>query len=401
MTGPTWQPQAATDGAGLPRPAADVTLNPAAGLTVGRMPDADAVVSSLSAELAMTMIGDDYRYVGELGSGGGGTVVLAHHVPVDRLVAVKAVTGGSRSDVARLRREGRVLAALHHPCILNIFRLVENDHVLALITEYLEGGNLDDALDNERLSGQAVVDVLLQVGSALQGAHAAGVVHRDVKPTNVLLGQGKRAVLADFGLSRLGGEFRTATGAVSGTPLYMPPEQITTPDVEAPTLDIYAYGAMVYRALTGQTPFFATDLKTLADLHLRAAPLPLDELRAGLPRAVSDVALAALAKDPKDRPTLKEVDAVLRAVEPDRWDALLPQARAEPTVDAHAAGWTESASFPDISIVTPRATKRAMTTLEQPVFRPKRTPRYGMLIVALGISAGLVLGLAILMIIQR
>ncbi|WP_077079320.1 protein kinase domain-containing protein [Mycobacterium numidiamassiliense] len=393
------EPQAATDGAGLRGFDGHVTVSPAGGLTIGRTPETEAVVSSLSAELAMTMIGDDYRYVGELGAGGGGTVVLARHVPMDRLVAVKAVTGSSRSEIARLRREGRVLAALHHPSILNIFRLFEHDHVIALITEYLEGGNFDDALDGERLSGRAVADVLLQVGSALRAAHAAGIVHRDVKPTNVLLAKEKRAVLADFGLSRLGGEFRTATGTITGTPLYMSPEQITAPNVEAPTLDVYSYGAMVYRALTGQPPFCATDLKTLADLHLRALPLPLDQLRTGVPRAVSAAVLGMLAKNPSDRPTLKEVDAALRAVEPQQWDALLPQAEATATVGEWTGGGAESASFPNTPILSPGKAKRAITTLEQPVFRPKRTPRYGILAVAAGILAGLALGLIILLII--
>jgi len=147
----------------------------------------------------MAMIGDNYRYLGELGAGGGGTVVLARHVPMDRLVAVKAVAGNSRSALARLRREGRVLAALDHPSILTVFRLVEDGTVLALITEYLDGGNFEDALDTQRLPGRVVIDVLTRVGSALRAAHDAGVVHRDVKPSNVLLGPDGRAVLADFG----------------------------------------------------------------------------------------------------------------------------------------------------------------------------------------------------------
>src|SRR5690242_18020504 len=100
-------------------------------------------MASVSTALAMAMIGNDYRYVGELGAGGGGTVVLAEHTPMDRLVAVKAVTASSRAGLARLRREGRVLAALHHPAILNVFRLVEDGTVLALITEYMEGGDFE------------------------------------------------------------------------------------------------------------------------------------------------------------------------------------------------------------------------------------------------------------------
>lgn len=377
---------------------------------------------SVSVALAMAMIGDGYRYVGELGAGGGGTVVLARHVPVDRLVAVKAVAASSSSALARLRREGRVLAALDHPSILKIFRLVEDGLVLALITEFLDGGNFEDALDEQRLSGSTVVDVLLDVGSALQAAHAAGIVHRDVKPTNVLLGRDGRVVLADFGLSRLGGEFRTQTGAITGTPMYMAPEQITTPDVETPGVDIYSYGALIYRALTGRPPFVASDLETLAGLHLSADPERLDQVRPGVPRAVSTVVLGMLAKNPQDRPALPEVSAVLRKVQPEVWDAVLPEAQApahrkpSPTEAAvpvtlggstegggtigGAEGGDESGSTPSTPTVSP-VNPLLLAGIEQPVFRPIRTRKnYRILAIVAGIMVGLALGLLVLLLIR-
>lgn len=369
-------------------------------------------MSTVSTALAMAMIGDDYRYLGELGAGAGGTVVLARHVPMDRLVAVKAVTASSLSALARLRREGRVLAALDHPSILNVYRLVEDGTVLALITEYMDGGNFEDALDERRLSGRAVVDVLVQVGSALQAAHAAGVVHRDVKPTNVLLGAGGRAVLADFGLSRLGGEFRTQSGAITGTPLYMAPEQITAPDAEAPTLDVYSFGALTYRALTGRPPFVAADLKSLADLHLLVAPEPLEQVRPGVPESVSKAVVQTLAKHPEDRPTLQQVAAALTVVEPERWDGILPEAQATAlpsgipsvdlaglvTVDGGTEGGAESGSASSIPGVK-RTSPELALILEPPVFRPKRTSRYRLLAIVGGILVGLLLGIMILLVI--
>lgn len=372
-------------------------------------------MASVSTALAMAMVGNDYRYLGELGAGGGGTVVLARHLPMERLVAVKAVTASSHSAIARLKREGRVLAALDHPSILKIFRLVEDGAVVALITEYLEGGDFEKALDGQRLTGRAVIDVLARVGSALQAAHSAGVVHRDIKPTNILLGSDGRVVLADFGLSRLGGEFRTTSGAITGTPLYMAPEQITTPDAETPALDVYSFGALIYRALAGCPPFVASDLRMLADLHLSAVPEPLDLAAPGVPKPVSRVVLAMLAKNPADRPPLQQVLIALTKVKPETWDAILPEARESATgttwpagiaaaVTARGAtiGGTEGGDEPGSAPTIPSAAvvdSRLLMWVEQPVFRPKRTRKARRIgLVVGGILVGLVLGLIVLLI---
>ena len=146
------------------------------------------MASPVSVTLAMAMIGDGYRYVGDLGSGGGGTVVLAEHLAMNRLVAVKALVTASASALGRLRREGRVLAALDHPSILRVLRMVDDGSVVALVTEYLDGGDFEDALAEDRLPGRAVIKVLTRVGEALQAAHGASVVHRDVKPYQCLAG---------------------------------------------------------------------------------------------------------------------------------------------------------------------------------------------------------------------
>lgn len=283
------------------------------------------MASSASVALAMAMIGDGYRYVGDLGSGGGGTVILVEHLAMNRLVAVKVLVTASASAVGRLRREGRVLAAIDHPSILRVLRLVDDGSVVALVTDYLDGGDFEQALAADRLPGHTVVEVLTGVGGALRAAHDAGVVHRDIKPSNVLLDQDGRAVLADFGLTRLCGEFRTQSGAITGTPMYMAPEQITDPDVEAPTLDVYSFGALTYRALTGRPPFVATDLGTLANLHLTEQPQSPASLRAGVPKDVCAVVLGMLEKRPKSRPNLREVLTTLSRVDSAVWDRILPE----------------------------------------------------------------------------
>ncbi|MGO9925218.1 MAG: serine/threonine-protein kinase [Mycobacterium sp.] len=396
------------------------------------------MASSVSVTLAMAMIGDGYRYVGDLGSGGGGTVVLVEHLAMNRLVAVKALVTASSSALGRLRREGRVLAALDHPSILRVLRLVDDGSVVALVTEYLDGGNFEDALAEDRLPGRAVVEVLTRVGEALQAAHGAGVVHRDVKPSNVLLGRDGRAVLADFGLTRLGGEFRTQSGAITGTPMYMAPEQITDPDAEASMLDVYSFGALTYRALTGQPPFVATDLKTLADLHLTGRPRSPAMLRAGVPKAVCGVVLGMLEKRPRNRPDLREVLAALDRVDPAVWDEILPDARAidargpaapaaaaemsptptetgndtatggTKTDDAQVSAGTEFEADPQEAPDAVVAATRHMLisdgpamALVQPVFVPKRQRRMlkQLLIVGASILVGLAIGLVVLMLV--
>jgi serine/threonine protein kinase len=395
------------------------------------------MASSVSTTLTMAMIGNGYRYVRDLGSGGGGNVFLVEHLAMNRLVAVKALVTASPSALGRLRREGRVLAALDHPSILRVLRLVDDGSVVALITEYLDGGDLEDALGEDRLPGRAVVEVLTRVGDALQAAHGAGVVHRDVKPSNVLLSVDHRAVLADFGLSRLGGEFRTHSGAVTGTPLYMAPEQITDPGAEASTLDVYSFGALTYRALTGRPPFLATDLKTLADLHLTARPESPATVRTGLPKAVCGVVLGMLEKKPGNRPQLREVLAALKRVDPARWDEILPEAGdfgarvpaaasasalsvgtetgsqtaagGTQTEGAQLGSGTEFESEPDD---TPKAggppTRREVNgdalpmALAQPVFVPKRTPRRvlrRLAFVVAGIFVGVAIGIVVLMLV--
>jgi serine/threonine protein kinase len=393
------------------------------------------MASSVSVTLAMAMIGDKYRYVCDLGSGGGGTVILVEHLAMNRLVAVKVLVTASPSALGRLRREGRVLAALDHPSILRVLRMVDDGAVVALVTEYLDGGDFEDALSEDRLPGRAVVEVLTRVGEALQAAHGAGVVHRDVKPSNVLLSRDGRAVLADFGLTRLGGEFRTQSGAITGTPMYMAPEQITDPDAEASTIDVYSFGALTYRALTGRPPFAATDLKTLADLHLTGRPPSPAIVRTGLPKAVCGVVLAMLEKKPRNRPDLREVLAALHRVGPVLWDEILPDAREigtrvpaiaadtypvgtetgngtvtggtrtdDPQVGTGTEFEAEHHEAPDAVVAATRRTvisDRPPVALVQPVFVPKRKPRMlkRLLIVGAGILVGLAIGLVVLMLI--
>lgn len=302
-------------------------------------------MSGASVKLAMTLIGTDYRFERKLGVGGNGIVILARHLPLDRLVAVKTIltTGAAGPDHARLRREGRALAALGHPNILEVYRLIDDGAAIALVTEYVPGGDLDGALRQRNLFGARIVGVLCQVADALVAAHGVGIVHRDIKPANVLIGDGAtggRAVVADFGLARLRGEFRTEDGLVTGTPVYMSPEQIDQPDVERPSMDVYSYTVMSYRALTGQVPFQTSNLAELIAAHRHITPEWPGALRPDLPVVVSDLLMAGLAKNPNDRAGLVEIAAALRGIDADVWDAILPEPQrpaVAPAVQASGA----------------------------------------------------------------
>lgn len=295
-------------------------------------------MSGASVKLAMALVGADYTFHRQVGVGGGGVVVLAHDARLDRLVAVKTITTGGATDSARarLRREGRALAALRHRSILSVYRLVEDGSTIAIITEYLAGGDFDTALLERTLSGSSVVEVLCQVASALDAAHAINLVHRDVKPANVLLDGHGRAVVADFGLARMRGEFRTADGLATGTPQYMSPEQIDRPQDERPSMDVYSFGVMTYRALTGRVPFVADNLSDLATAHRWHTPDNPADLNSDLPAAVCEVLISALDKNPDDRPRLTDITTALRGVEATVWDAVLPTAQSQQK--AHRCG---------------------------------------------------------------
>src|SRR4051794_2716334 len=201
-----------------------------------------------------------YEFVRVLGHGGSGWVGLANDTRLGRPVAIKTVYGGTlgATAVARLRREAQALAALEHPHIARVFSLLTGGGDVFVVMEYAAGGDLSTALRLGRLSGSAAVQVLLDTASALEHSAGRGIVHRDVKPTNILLTADHRAKLADFGLARLpraAGAFRTSDGSFSGTPGYMAPEQLADPADDRPSIDSYAYATVVYEVLTGQLPY--------------------------------------------------------------------------------------------------------------------------------------------------
>jgi serine/threonine protein kinase len=245
-----------------------------------------------------------YRLVERIGRGGMATVYKAYQPSLDRYVAVKVLPTYLAHDpnfAARFRREARAIARLNHPHILPVHDFGQEGELSYIVMRYVEGGTLKKIL-GQPLALDRTIDILAQIGDALDYAHQQGVIHRDVKPANVLMDQGKWAFLSDFGLAKMvaASVQLTKTGVGLGTPAYMSPEQAQGKPVDAQS-DIYSLGIMVFEMLTGQVPFDADTPLAVLIKHL-TAPLPLPrEVNPDLTDPVERVILKAVAKAPEDR----------------------------------------------------------------------------------------------------
>ena len=239
------------------------------------------------------------------GRGGMGVVYRARDMDLDRVVAVKVIAPGLADDPGFRRRfiaESRTAASLDHPNVIPIYRAGEEEGVLFQVMRFVDGSDLRRVLaDAGPLAPDRAVRILAQVASALDGAHAGGLVHRDVKPANILLGPGDHVYLTDFGLSkRTAGADDTRTAQLVGTVNYVAPEQIRGQPLDA-RADVYALGAMLFQMLTGRVPFPADSDEAKMWAHLSEKPPAVSEVRSELPRGLDDVIRRAMAKDARDR----------------------------------------------------------------------------------------------------
>jgi serine/threonine protein kinase len=245
-----------------------------------------------------------YTLLEPIGHGGMAVVYRARQDSLDRTVAVKILSenlAASNEFLERFRREARTAANLRHPNVITVFDFGQDEHgVPYLVLEYIEGPTLADLMD-AGLDDSRITDLLDQIAAGLDYAHARGVIHRDIKPGNVLMTDDGRAVLADFGLAwLLEGAHLTLTGGVIGTPEYMSPEQATGDPIDHRS-DVYALGVVLYEMLAGERPFVADTPIAVLLQHLQdPAPSVLDA-RPDLPKAVGDVVARALVKDPSKR----------------------------------------------------------------------------------------------------
>jgi eukaryotic-like serine/threonine-protein kinase len=296
-------------------------------------------IEAIAAEAATEMLSDDratliagkrigrYEVLNLIGRGGMGEVFLAQDASLGRKVALKLLRGDFTRDPDRLRRfqqEARSASALNHPNILTIHEIGHEDSLHFMATEYVEGQTLREYLSHTHLSLGQVLDVAVQVASALAAAHQAGIIHRDIKPENVMLRTDGYVKVLDFGLAKLVGaktfdpaaltlaKVETEPGVVMGTFSYMSPEQARGLPVDART-DIWSQGVMIYEMATGRQPFAGETSSDVMSLILQKEPLPLASFWPEIPGELERIVRKALCKDKEERyQTVKDLLIDLR-----------------------------------------------------------------------------------------
>jgi serine/threonine-protein kinase len=260
-----------------------------------------------------------YRLVEQIGRGGTSVVYRAQHVRLERHAALKLFSRGLGEDEfgERFLRESRLAASLDNPAIVPVYDAGEEDGLLWIAMACVEGTDLKALIAAEgQLPVRRALAILGQVAGALDAAHSRGLVHRDVKPANILVGAGDRAYLSDFGVAKeLASGGNTRTGSFVGTIEYCAPEQIEGEPVDART-DVYALGCVLYEALTGRAPFHRPSEVAVLNAHLHAERPRLGH---GFPAELDRVLEKALAKRPADRyPSCGELIAAAQAAATER-----------------------------------------------------------------------------------
>jgi len=246
-----------------------------------------------------------YDIHSELGRGGMATVYLAHEISLDRKVAIKVMSPAmlhGAGMVERFKREARTAAGLSHPNIIPIYAVHEIDGLLFCVIKLVEGTPLDSGMrELGQLPVPMVHGILAQVGGALGYAHRHGVVHRDIKPGNILIDDEGWAVVTDFGIAKVTeSEGLTSTGMAIGTPTYMSPEQATADGVTGAS-DQYSLGVVAYEMLTGRPPFTGTSMMALMYSHFHDDPPSIRLFRPDVPDQLCDAVMRMLRKDPAAR----------------------------------------------------------------------------------------------------
>jgi eukaryotic-like serine/threonine-protein kinase len=257
------------------------------------------------AEPAGRPLGGRYRIEAPLATGGMGEVWAARDLLLDRAVAVKvlgAAFAGDGRAAERLRREARAAGRLEHPNIARVLDLGEDGGLPYLVMELLEGESLAERIERDGAMAPAeAARVVAAVADALEAAHRAGVVHRDVKPGNVFLGPDGSVKVLDFGIASAAGEAALTTGDVIGTAAYLAPERALGHRA-TPAADVYALGVVLYELLAGRRPFQAASDLELAMAHVHAHPTPLAQAAPGTPSFLVAACERAMARDPSSRP---------------------------------------------------------------------------------------------------
>jgi len=251
-----------------------------------------------------TVVDERYKVLNRIGSGGMADVYCAEDLQLGRRVALKLLYRRFAEDdefVERFRREASSAAGLQHPNVVAVYDRGEFDGTYYIAMEYLEGRSLkqivrqDGALDPDR-----AIDLVIQILKAARFAHRRGIVHRDIKPHNVIVDDEGRAKVTDFGIARAGASDMTETGSIMGTAQYLSPEQAQGHPVDARS-DLYSIGVVLYELLTGRVPFDAESAVTIALKQVSEEPVPPSQYNPAVSDQLEDVVMRALQKDPANR----------------------------------------------------------------------------------------------------
>ncbi len=272
-----------------------------------------------------------YKILSRLGSGGMADVFLAEDQQLGRKVALKLLHRRFAEDpdfVERFRREAQAAAGLQHPNVVSVYDRGSGDGTYYIAMEYLPGRTLKQLIREEApLEPVRAIDITIQILKAARFAHRRGVIHRDLKPHNVIVDEADQAKVTDFGIARAGASDMTETGSIMGTAQYLSPEQAQGRAV-SPASDLYAIGVVLYELLTGHVPFDAETAVTIAIKHVSEAPGPPTAINPAVPAELEQVVLWALNKNPADRP--QDADAMIEALEAVK-QRILAGARGERT----------------------------------------------------------------------
>ena len=327
-----------------------------------------------------------------------GVVYRAYHPELERIGAVKILHGLSSDpqSAARFRREAQAIAKLRHPNIVNVFDFGQYEGTPYMIVEFVEGGNLSSRVRNGPLDTDRALRYLGAIAEAIDYAHVRGIVHRDVKPANILMTNDDTPILADFGLVKMmeSASIKSMTGVATGTPAYMAPEQVTGEAV-GPAADRYSFAILAYQMLAGRIPFSDGGVLEVMYAQVHSTPPPPSAFNSSLGPAVDAVLLRGLAKDPKERwttcvemvtalqsalaaPAPRPVVApasqtvIMRppmpAVAPAPAPSQAPPPVAAPSTPSYGSIAPPPADLPDITYVPGRAAKVRSRTRRPPRF---------------------------------
>jgi hypothetical protein len=321
----------------------------------------------------------EYDVGGELGHGGMASVFAAHEIALDRKVAIKVMSPAlftTAGMVERFKREARTAASLSHPNIIPIYAVRESPEIVYFVMKFIEGRSLESIV---RQLGQMPIPlvqaILYQVGAALGYAHRRGVVHRDVKPANIMIDADGWPIVTDFGIAKVAEkEGLTQTGATIGTPSYMSPEQCSAKRELTGASDQYSLGIVAYEMLAGQLPFHAETTMGLLFAHVHETPPPITELRPDCPPAVAAALMRMLEKEPEARwPDIESAVTALGGVPLGHDDPI--RAQLVELAGGHAAHAAETIRTPISPVPVNRAAPPPATRTATPSERrpPTRT----------------------------